>query len=59
MSEDHLKSDSTWPALDDNLYNLNEEQLDFFKKTTQINNDEELKKHILEVQAEAYKVGLC
>lgn len=55
MSEDHLKTPPA-PALDADLYNLDEEQRDFLKRVTRINDDEELKRHILEVQADAYKV---
>ncbi len=37
-------------------YNPTEEQVVFFKKLTGISDDEELKKHILSVQEEAWKV---
>lgn len=57
MSEDHLKAAPAAPALDASLYNLDDGQSDFLKKVTRIEDDEELKRHILEVQAEAYKVS--
>ena len=44
------------PPLDENLYALPEEGRTFFKQQTGIPDDDELKAHILRVQAEAYKV---
>jgi len=44
-------------ALDESLYNLSDEERAFFKQQTGIQDDDELKAHILQVQAEAYKVG--
>lgn len=43
-------------ALDESLYSLTEEERSFFKEQTGIPDDEELKAHILRVQAEAYEV---
>jgi hypothetical protein len=43
-------------ALDESLYNLPEEERSFFKQQTGIPDDDELKAHILRVQAEAYEV---
>ncbi|OJT14325.1 hypothetical protein TRAPUB_9116 [Trametes pubescens] len=50
--------DTRSPALplDDNLYTLDDETSDFFKVQTGIQDTEELKKHLLRVQAEAYAV---
>ncbi|KAG2079285.1 hypothetical protein BDR04DRAFT_1086505 [Suillus decipiens] len=45
------------PTLDTSLYNLSSKQAEFFKAQTGIDGDEDLKKHILEVQAKAYKVA--
>ena len=42
--------------LDESLYVLPEEERTFFKQQTGISDDDELKAHILRVQAEAYKV---
>ena len=44
------------PALDEGLYDLTDEERSFFKQQTGIQDDDELKAHILQVQAEAYKV---
>ena len=44
------------PALDERLYDLTDEERSFFKQQTGIQDDDELKAHILQVQAEAYKV---
>ena len=44
------------PPLDPSLYALGTESLVFFKSTTGIHNDDELKEHILNVQAQAYVV---
>ena len=43
-------------ALDERLYDLTDEERSFFKQQTGIQDDDELKAHILQVQAEAYKV---
>ena len=42
--------------LDESLYALSEEERTFFKQQTGISDDDELKAHILRVQAEAYEV---
>ncbi|TFY82954.1 hypothetical protein EWM64_g1069 [Hericium alpestre] len=42
------------PPLDESLYNLNEEEVAFYKQQTGIQDDEELKRHIIAVQTEAY-----
>ncbi|TDL28238.1 hypothetical protein BD410DRAFT_782209 [Rickenella mellea] len=42
--------------LDPSLYSLEGRDLEFFKRQTMITDDEELKAHILTVQAEAFKV---
>ncbi|KAL0954797.1 hypothetical protein HGRIS_003744 [Hohenbuehelia grisea] len=44
------------PQLDPSFYNLEEDEADFFKTQTGIEDDEELKEHILAVQAKAYKI---
>ena len=44
------------PPLDPSLYTLGTESLAFFKSTTGIHDDDELKAHILNVQAQAYAV---
>lgn len=43
--------------LDPNLFSLSEEAATFFKASTGINDDEELKKHILITQEMAYRVA--
>ncbi|OAX33149.1 hypothetical protein K503DRAFT_839941 [Rhizopogon vinicolor AM-OR11-026] len=45
------------PVLDTNLYNLTPEEAAFFKTQIGIDDDEELKRHILDVQTKAYKVA--
>ncbi|KZT67036.1 hypothetical protein DAEQUDRAFT_674117 [Daedalea quercina L-15889] len=44
------------PALDDKFYQLKEDELSFYKSSTGISDDEELKQHIITVQKEAYEV---
>ena len=44
--------------LDENEYKIDEDGLAFMKAQTGIEDEEELKKHILAVQAEAYAVSL-
>ncbi|KZT70706.1 hypothetical protein DAEQUDRAFT_764289 [Daedalea quercina L-15889] len=44
------------PPLDPSMYKLDEDEAAFFKQQAGINSDEELKQHILRVQAEAYEV---
>ncbi|KAH9858784.1 hypothetical protein C2E23DRAFT_864612 [Lenzites betulinus] len=43
-------------ALDESLYSIDDEALDFMKAQTGIEDPEELKKHIMAVQAEAYAI---
>ena len=43
-------------ALDDSLYALTEDEAAFFKVETGIQDDVQLKNHILAIQEEAYKV---
>ncbi|KAG1762321.1 hypothetical protein EV702DRAFT_1229223 [Suillus placidus] len=45
------------PTVDTSFYSLSSEEATFFKAQTGIDDDEDLKKHILEVQAKAYKVA--
>ena len=42
--------------LDPSLYRLGDEEAAFFKESTGIQDNEELKQHILQVQKEAYAV---
>jgi len=42
--------------LDERLYDLTDDERSFFKQQTGIQDDDELKVHILQLQAEAYKV---
>lgn len=44
--------------LDERFYSLSGKELAFFKAHTGIDDDEELKRHIMAVQAKAYEVGL-
>lgn len=43
--------------LDESFYNLTDEESAFFKSQTGINDDNELKHHILTAQTEAYEVA--
>jgi hypothetical protein len=45
------------PAVDTSLYSLSSEEAAFFKAQIGIGDDEDLKRHILEVQAKAYKIA--
>jgi len=47
---------STPLALDESLYDFAEDERTFFKQQTGIPDDDELKAHIIRVQAEAYEV---
>ncbi|KAJ8509376.1 hypothetical protein ONZ45_g8455 [Pleurotus djamor] len=47
---------STRPPLDESLYVPKPDELAFFKNITGIKTDDELKQHILQVQAKAYNV---
>ncbi|KAI0066447.1 hypothetical protein BV25DRAFT_1820395 [Artomyces pyxidatus] len=44
------------PALDESLYGLDTDEAAFFKQQTGIQDDDELKKHLLQIQADAYAV---
>lgn len=44
------------PPIDPSIYNLKGDELAFFKSQTGIQNEDELRHHILDVQAEAYAV---
>jgi hypothetical protein len=44
-------------AVDTSFYSLSTEEAAFFKAQTGIDDDEDLKKHILEVQAKAYEAS--
>ena len=46
------------PALDERLYSLNSDELEFFLAETSIESESALKTHILDLQAKAYKVSL-
>jgi|ERR1700722_9994223 len=53
----HVTSDmSTKRPLDESLYHLDHDELTFFRTHTGIDNDEDLKSHILSIQAKAYDV---
>ena len=43
-------------TLNGSLYDLTEEERAFFKQQTRILDDDELKTHIFQLQAEAYEV---
>ncbi len=43
-------------ALDESLYHLTEDERTFFKQQTGIPDDDELRSHICQLQAEAYEV---
>lgn len=45
------------PKLEPSLYNPQDDELLFFRKLTGIENEDELKSHILAVQAKAYEVS--
>jgi hypothetical protein len=46
------------PKLDPGLYSPQDEELVFFRKLTGIEDENELKSHILTVQAKAYEVNM-
>ncbi len=54
MADD--KAGFEFAPLDPKLYSLDEQEAAFFKSATGIQDEEELKKHILDVQAKAYAV---
>lgn len=43
-------------ALDESLYSLSGDELDFYRQHTGIDDEKELKKHVLAIQAKAYDV---
>ncbi|KAG2038900.1 hypothetical protein BDR03DRAFT_953067 [Suillus americanus] len=45
------------PTIDTSLYSLSSEESAFFKAQIGIDNDEDLKRHILDVQTKAYKIA--
>ncbi|KAF8815539.1 hypothetical protein BYT27DRAFT_7193283 [Phlegmacium glaucopus] len=52
---DFAEAPQEWvQPLNDNLYYLDADEKDFFQKETKINDDEELKQHIIGVQRKAY-----
>ncbi|THG98519.1 hypothetical protein EW026_g3688 [Hermanssonia centrifuga] len=48
------QKEGTRPSLDEQLYALDEAEFEFFSSQTGIKDGEELKKHIVKVQTEAY-----
>ena len=44
------------PILEPSLYHLSGENLAFFKEQTGIQDEEELKRHVFDVQAKAYEI---
>ncbi|QRV73733.1 hypothetical protein RhiJN_01747 [Ceratobasidium sp. AG-Ba] len=44
------------PELDESLYSLSDEELKFYLAWTGISDEDELKRHILDIQARAYKI---
>ena len=57
MAITSAESNPAFRPLDDALYKMDEQQLEFMKKQTGIQDPEELKKHIIGVQEEAYAVS--
>ena len=56
MSVYHSHRDVVAP-LDESLYKLEGEELEFYRRETGIQDEEQLKQHILAVQKEAYEVS--
>ncbi|KAG2142471.1 hypothetical protein DEU56DRAFT_911155 [Suillus clintonianus] len=52
-----IEAQRTFPPLDESLYYLRPQDAAFYKTLTGIEDDAALKKHILDVQAKAYKVA--
>ncbi|KAG1776320.1 hypothetical protein EV702DRAFT_971506 [Suillus placidus] len=52
-----IEAQRTFPPLDENLYDLRPKDAAFYKELTGIEDDAALKRHILDVQAKAYKVA--
>ena len=46
-----------YKALDERLYDLSDEERSFLKEQSGIQDDDELKEHVIQVQTEAYKVN--
>ena len=44
--------------LDESLYSLAPNELEFYKSTTGISDESELKRHIISIQAEAFQVRI-
>jgi len=61
MSADGVEAETRLRILplDDTLLELDAEEEAFLKLETGIQGTEELRKHIIEVQADAYKVSRC
>lgn len=53
----HLAKDVIYPPLDPSLYRLDEQEATSYKSMTGIQDEAELKEHILRVQAKAYQVS--
>jgi hypothetical protein len=47
------------PPLENERYELDEDQLAFFKSQTGIYDDEELRRHIFKIQRKAYDARSC
>ena len=56
LSTAFIKNGQLRPGLDEKFYQPEEKEVKFFKQQTGIQDDEALKRHIMEVQAEAYAV---
>jgi hypothetical protein len=52
----HLSQKGYKPPFDEQLYSLTEDEATFFNSQKGIDNDKELKDHILSIQAKAYEV---
>lgn len=57
VAVDNVLGEAYRPPLDESFYHLSEDEAAFFKSQTGIKDDEELKRHILKAQANAYEVG--
>ncbi|KAI0313146.1 hypothetical protein OF83DRAFT_579381 [Amylostereum chailletii] len=57
MPNDVTQGHTSWVRpLDESLYDLDEEQVNFFKTATGIQGDEEVKRHIIAVQTKAFEI---
>lgn len=54
----HVEESTLRPKLDTSFYSLEDEELEFFRTLTGITDEEELKVHIVDVQAKAYQVSV-